>query len=476
MKLRARSVFNLLLLIIAIFDFATLAVSLLSGYWLWVTFPWHGNYQLFEDFSLIVWVVPFLGLFVFHFCGLYKRQMGILGVEEQSLLLKAVWVLYAIVFGFAFFYRDIEFSRLAVFYSVFIALVLLNIERTFLRYWLAKLHKKSIFTQKAIIYGAGYHGQRLERWIHESPQLGIQVVGFLDDNPETLLKKPQDDLVLGGLRDLKRQVNEKNVSLLFIAHPKLDEKRVMEIFHLGREFKIRCWVIPSLYQFYIEKVELQNIGGIPLVGIREESAKAAYEIVKNVLDRIMAGLLLICLSPFLLVLAVLVKTFMGSPVFFFQKRIGKNAAPFEMIKFRTLSNFSDSQSVSPELNTNSGKVPKIPPFANFLRSSGLDELPQLMNVLKGQMSLVGPRPEMPFIVEKYNFIEKERLSVKPGITGLWQTSGDRKKLLIHENMDYDLYYIQNMSFNLDTAILIRTFAVVIRRIFSFLQFADQSEK
>lgn len=133
-----------------------------------------------------------------------------------------------------------------------------------------------------------------------------------------------------------------------------------------------------------------------------------------------------------------------------------------MLKFRTLRPASRKDEVSPELQKGSKK---LNPFFALLRRTGLDELPQLINVLRGEMSIVGPRPEMPFIVDKYGPLERERLNIKPGITGLWQISKERKKLFIHENMDYDLYYVEHLSFNLDLAILVKTIWTVLSRIF-----------
>ena len=132
-----------------------------------------------------------------------------------------------------------------------------------------------------------------------------------------------------------------------------------------------------------------------------------------------------------------------------------------MVKFRTLSKDAPSESPSPELEGGSGRA--VAPFASFLRRTGLDELPQIFNVLRGDMSLVGPRPEMSFLVEKYSLLERERLLVKPGITGMWQISEDRKKKLIHESIDYDLYYVEHIGFNLDLAILMKTVLVMLRR-------------
>lgn len=446
----------------AILDFLCFQAAILIGYWLWVTFPWHGNYQPFAVFSLILWILPPIGVIVFRTVGLYKPQMGVIGVQEQSLIFKGTWITYFTVFAISFFYRDVEFSRLALFYSIFISLFLVSLERFLMRRVFEALNQGGIASRTALIYGAGYQGQRLERWIRQSPQLGIRIVGYLDDEVEKLVKRPEEPPLLGGLRELARLIKSRNVSLLFVAYRNLPETKVVEIFQQCRERGIQCWVIPSLYQFHVERTELQHIGGIPLVSFREGFGRRSYEWLKRFLDVILAGLLLVALAPLFLVISIGILFISGRPIFFKQIRVGQGGKKFMIYKFRTLKKEFKKETVSPELQKGPGT---LNPFARYLRQIGLDELPQLINVLRGEMSIVGPRPEMPFIVEKYNPLERERLVIRPGITGLWQISRDRKRLLIHENMDYDLYYVEHLSPNLDLAILVKTAATVLSRMF-----------
>ena len=455
--------FYLLTFVVALLDFICFQVALLLGYWFWMAFRWHGHYQLFSEYVLILWMLPPIAAVAFRAVGLYKPEMGVLGVEEQSLIFKGTWITYLLVLALSFFYRSVEFSRLAIFYSLFISLFLVSLERFLMRRLFECLNQKGIANRQALIYGAGYQGQRLERWIQQSPQLGVRIVGYLDDHIESLVKMPENTPVLGVLSDLKKLIKTKNISLLFIAHRALPETRVIEIFQLSRQLGIHCWAIPSLYRFHVERAQLQNIGGIPLVSFREGFSSRSYERTKRVLDVLLSLSFSIFASPLLLLIAAGVLLNLGQPVLFKQIRIGKNGKPFTIYKFRTLKKRFKKEEVSPELQKGD-KL--IDPFSAFLRRSGLDELPQIFNVLPGEMSLIGPRPEMPFIVEKYGPLERERLSVQPGITGLWQISRDRKRLLIHENMDYDLYYVEHLSLNLDLAILVKTIWVVLGRFFS----------
>jgi len=450
--------------LVLILDFFSFQVALALGYLLWVRFPWHGHWQYFSEFAIIFGILPPLAIIVFKAIGLYKPEMGMIGVYEQSSIFRGIWITYFTVVAFSFFYRSIEFSRLATLYSMFFAIVFVSVERLLIRRLYAFLNRRGIGVRHAVIYGAGFNGQRLERWIQQSPQLGIRVMGFLDDELQNLTKQPENIRVLGGIDQLEDLAASHQVDLLFLAHRELKEDKVVEILQLCRLLNVRCWVIPSLFHFHVERVELQNIGGIPLVGFREQFGRNSYEMVKQVMDRFTAAILVLILSPVIFFVAAGVYLTLGRPIFFQQVRIGKNDKKFIIYKFRTLKAPQGGQAMSPELESKQGK-PKIQAFVAFLRKTGLDEIAQLFNVLKGEMSLVGPRPEMPFIVEKYGPLEKERLTVRPGITGLWQISADRKRLLIHENMDYDLYYVEHMGFNLDLAILVKTAFSVLKRLF-----------
>lgn len=443
---------------VAFFDYLAMSGALLIGYWLWVAFPWHGNYQPLSAYAWLVVLLPIVGIWIFYSVGLYKPETGIMGVEEQSLIFKAIWILYAGGFALTFFYREITFSRLATLYSVFIAIALVSIERFLIRHYSSWLNQKDFGARNVLIYGAGHQGQRLERWIRQSPNLGLKVLGYLDDDIETLVKVPTQPPILGGFEDLAHFVKNRGAEMLVIAHKNLEDEDIVGIFQSCRELGIQCWLIPSLYEFHVEHARLLHIGGIPLVGFREGVAKGPYLLIKRILDLVGVSLLVVLCMPLFIAIYITLKVSSKEPVFFKQIRVGKDGKKFTMIKFRTLKSTGDA--VSPELKGES----QFLPFGKFLRQSGLDELPQLFLVLKGDMSLIGPRPEMPFIVEQYGPLEKERLTVKPGITGLWQISEDRKKILIHENMDYDLYYIERISFNLDFAILIKTIFTVLNRI------------
>ena len=189
---------------------------------------------------------------------------------------------------------------------------------------------------------------------------------------------------------------------------------------------------------------------------------AIYALPKRAIDISLSFIILLFFAPLLLLIAIAIKFTSGDPIIFSQKRVGKNGKIFWLYKFRTLYANTNPYAITPTNNND----PRITPLGKFLRETGLDESPQFINVIKGEMSIVGPRPEMEFIVRDYSLFEKNRLFVKPGITGPWQIYADRTKP-IHENLDYDLTYIKNYSLFLDFKIIIKTVLFMLKKIIKF---------
>jgi lipopolysaccharide/colanic/teichoic acid biosynthesis glycosyltransferase len=194
-----------------------------------------------------------------------------------------------------------------------------------------------------------------------------------------------------------------------------------------------------------------EVDGLQLAAPSQLTDRWHYVFSKRVVDIVVSALLLIVLGPFLLLIGLMIRLGSSGPALFVQKRAGKNGKLFNIYKFRSMYLGTPKYDVSPMQSTD----PRITPLGRFLRRTSLDELPQLINVFLGDMSLVGPRPEMPFIVESYSDQHQRRLQVMPGITGFWQLSVDRA-LPIHENIEYDLYYIRNRAFFMDIAVLLHT--------------------
>ena len=321
--------------------------------------------------------------------------------------------------------------------------------------------------KKVLIYGAGDMGIALYRSLVNSPKLGIVPVGFVDDrrNKTGRICYPSGFNCLNGItvlgtgKDILKLRGKIHFDEVIVAIPNLDDQSLLAILRSLKRNNIRMSFVPNLYQMFLDKIKIQKIGNIPIFSENDEDHYNTYQRIKQSIDLFASVLLLLIFLPIFIVFALLIKIDSKGPVFSKQQRVGKGGKIFTIYKFRSMVSDAEPYEVNP-LDPSDSRITRV---GGFLRKTSLDEIPQLINVLKGEMSLVGPRPEMPFIASGYTDIHRERLKILPGITGLWQLSGDRRKA-IHENMEYDLYYKNNISFFLDLAILLETLIFAFRGI------------
>jgi len=411
-------------------------------------------------------VASLITVFILHVVGAYKKESGVLNVEEIKKVLKGISLSF-LLFMMTFVFVKYAPSRYVVFFSYIFCILSAVIEKTVLYHFFPLAGTTNIINKRVLIYGAGELGLTLFRSISNSPKLRITAVGFIDDEPEKMaaayhpngVDTSKHISVLGTRNDINKLSKDLNIDEVYVAISSIEYENLKNILNEVEASGIRASFVPNLYKSLIHKVTISRIGNIPLITEEREEVSSLYLYLKRYLDMFMAAILLCIFWPLFALLALAIKLDSQGPVFFVHNRVGKDGKIFKLYKFRTMITDANPYAVNP-LDPNDAQITSI---GKFLRRTSLDELPQVINVLNGDMSFVGPRPEMPFIVERYNELQKERLRVLPGITGLWQLSGDRKKA-IHENMDYDLYYIRNMSFFLDLAILIETLIFAFRGI------------
>jgi len=437
-------------------DTVTILFSFVLAFYMW---QWLGPklaIELYEFESLSRYFL-FLGVTVITTLvglethGLYQPQRSLMNVREFELLLK-VWG-KACLFSVAilFLAHELYFSRGIFILTWANLLMFLWVERYGFFKFNNYLRRKGFVETTCLVYGAGDVGYKLLDKFRDSPKLGLHVAGFIADESDLQGKSLRGVPVLGDLTRLKEIVVSTGAQKLFIAVPQVPSRVVIDILDVCRETNCEFQIVPSLYDVVIQRLKITELEGIPLIGLSEPRYSFRTRVLKRGFDLFGASILLAVLFPLMLILGLLVKFTGRGPIFFVQKRVGFKGKRFRFYKFRSMRVDAPIYAMTPQ----SGKDPRITTVGRFLRRLSLDELPQLWNVLLGDMSLVGPRPEMPFIVSKYNDLQRQRLNVKPGITGLWQISADRKNA-IHENMDYDIYYINNQSFLLDLVILLRT--------------------
>ncbi|MEW6042610.1 MAG: exopolysaccharide biosynthesis polyprenyl glycosylphosphotransferase, partial [Elusimicrobiota bacterium] len=387
----------------------------------------------------------------------YEMTRSLLNIKEFKMILQAWSLSFLISLSIIFFMKTLEYSRIAICITYLILLIYLFLERYLFFKLNQFLKKKGITCDNILIYGAGEVGKKLMEKIEASPKLGYQCIGFIDDDSQLLDSTVNNLKVLGSLNNLSSMIKRHKIQRIFIALPSVHKEKILDIVKVCKRYKVEYKIVPSLYDIVLQKVELSEIDGIPLIGIKEPRLSSFQMVSKRIFDLVFSILVLIMLCPLFIVIAVLVKLTSQGPILFKQVRIGKHGRPFTLFKFRSMYHEMPKYDITPD----SLHDKRIFPFGKILRRLSLDELPQLFNVLKGEMSLVGPRPEMPFIVDQYNDLQKERLNVQPGITGLWQISRDRKNP-IHHNMDYDFFYINNQSLLLDMIIMLKTIIAVIK--------------
>jgi putative colanic acid biosynthesis UDP-glucose lipid carrier transferase len=317
--------------------------------------------------------------------------------------------------------------------------------------------------RKAIVVGAGLLGVKVARALEDSEDHGIDFVGYFDDRTDDRVHEGANRQRLGGLRDVADYIRTHGIREVFITLPLGSQPRIVQLLESVQGTTASLYFVPDVFGISIIQGRLQDMNGVPVVGICETPFTGTNELVKRVSDIVLATLILVLISPVLLALAIGVKLSSPGPVIFRQKRNGLDGEEIIVYKFRSMT----AQDNGPVVRQATKNDPRVTPFGAFLRRTSLDELPQFFNVLQGRMSIVGPRPHAVAHNEEYRRIIKAymvRHKVKPGITGWAQVNGHRGETDTIEKMqarvEYDLEYLRNWSLGLDLQIIVRTIRLV----------------
>ena len=469
--MRASYKTGIIVLLQKIADCLTVCLGFSVGYAFYIevldgTVPFdYFEYLAYGAFSALIFLI------VLHSAKLYEREISLMNLVETRGLLW-VWLISSMfTFTSTFYIRYLDLSRVMVTASLLFTLVFLIIERAiFYRVHLA-LHLRGFSKRKILIFGAGAVGRHLLKRIYHSPALGLTPMGFLDDDEKlwgSRLKMMEISarspvlMVHGGLDQLENLIQKFAVKELFLAVPMASYERNFQIVKKCREHGVSVAVVPPMFDNQVYHMRIEELGGIPVLREKIYSPSYPYLFAKRLLDGLFSAVALLLLSPLFLMIGLIIYFHDRGPVFFRQRRVGQGGREFDLFKFRTMKVDSPRYAVNPITNED----PRITIVGRWLRRTSADELPQFFNVLIGNMSIVGPRPEMPFIVEEYDDIHYERLQVRPGITGIWQISSVRGEP-IHSNIEYDLFYVENQSLLLDMIIVLRTVGVAIRGLGAF---------
>lgn len=405
--------------------------------------------------------------------GLYDRHKLFF---EFARLVQALILMAGILLSVTFFYRGFSYSRGFAMFFVPMVLVLTFGGRIVYRIVRARLDYLGREEKRVLIIGmspAALHFANSAR----DPSFPLRIVGALDDTFDIGEELVPGIKVLGRTAMLTETAKQHKVRGVVITDPKMDDAEQLRLLDVCLGANLEWQVVPSAYELMLERVQVDSVAGIPLLGIRRCNIRGGNRLGKRAFDVIVAGLALVLVSPLLALVALAIKVSSKGPVFFSQERIGEYGDSFKFFKFRSMhvnnddsihrdyvkKLINDGEAAAEEGEEKVYKIkrdPRLIPIGAFIRRYSIDELPQLFNVLRGDMSLIGPRPPIPYEVDEYREWHKRRFEGPPGITGLWQVSG-RNRLTFDEMVKLDIEYLENWSFSRDLKILWRTMGVVL---------------
>jgi exopolysaccharide biosynthesis polyprenyl glycosylphosphotransferase len=404
----------------------------------------------------LIWVVIFASL------SIYDGRKFLRAADELAALFLSTLIASISTAGILYFsYRDV--SRVLVVLFVIITFLLCFSWRVLARLYFRSLRESPTVKRRLLVVGSGPLGQNVGRQIQVAPRDHLALVGYVDDDN----RLGNQERALGSLADLKAVLSRHDVTDVVIALPYSAYHQMTEIVACLDDQPVGVWVALGFFDLALYRTDIEDFAGIPMLDLRASAIDDYQRMMKRAFDVCFGLLSLIPVLPVMSALALLILLEDGAPVLFRQKRVGENGRLFEMLKFRTMVRNAEALRNQVEKVDENGNLihktrddPRVTRVGRLLRRFSLDELPQLFNILAGTMSLVGPRPEVPYLVERYQPWQRKRFAVPPGLTGWWQVNGRSDKPM-HLHTEDDLYYIQNYSIWLDLQIIARTIWVVL---------------
>jgi exopolysaccharide biosynthesis polyprenyl glycosylphosphotransferase len=415
--------------------------------------------------GIVVLTTP-VWLLLFWAYGLYEPRQVLGPVNEFKQVFHAVFAGTALLFVADSIFRA-NISRGWILSAFILGLVIVGGERLTVRKMLHFLRRRGGDATRTIVLGTNHEARTVAKTLEREGWLGYRIMGFVDDDgvPDTDLG--DGNKVLGKTSDLKELIRRERAGMLLVAATAFDAARLNRLFWELQDEDIDLQITSGTIDLMASRMIVQSVAGVPLLYVRKTGMDRPQRIIKRTIDVVGSAVGLVLLSPFLAAVAIAIRRTSEGGTFFTQVRCGQDGRLFRCWKFRTMVKDAEDRraelehlSEGPGLLFKLKEDPRITKVGGLLRRYSLDELPQLWNVLRGEMSLVGPRPALQSEVEQYDDWVRNRLKVKPGMTGLWQVSG-RTETSFSDYIRYDLFYIQNWSLSLDLWILWRTFRAVM---------------
>jgi len=451
---------EMVLLVLAFFVSSWLRNTLFS--------PAYGHIGPLEQNGWLLYVMlPLWTILLFYFRmyesqrtkSLWEEVLKIMGISFAGTL-----ILMATIFSL----KMGDISRLFIGILGGVTCLFFTLERTFFRLWARQIRKKGFNLRNIVIVGTGRRAREMKDLIDQHKEWGFRLTGFVSDQPDIRLKQIKDTPIIGSIADLPEILEQYVIDELIFAISRKRLEELEDVFLLCEEQGIRTRVAVNFFPQMLAKVHLDDFHGVPLLTFTTTPHSEFLLLSKRLFDVVIGTFLSLFLFPAILLIILVVKYTSEGPVLFKQTRVGLNGRHFTLYKFRSMCrNAEERKGEVAHMNEMDGPVfktandPRVTNIGSFLRRMSLDEIPQLYNVLIGDMSIVGPRPPLPEEVQQYQRWHRRRLSMKPGLTCLWQVGGRNKINDFKKWMELDLKYIDNWSLKLDLKIFFKTIFVVL---------------
>ena len=458
--------------VLMVLDVLLIHLGFVLAYWIRYDLQWplpvaDSNYVPFDEYvsTEIVFVVLLVAVYVAHKVYVYSRGQS--WIEEMATVFSGTMSGTMLMIVITYFFPELSYSRGFFPLAAMTILTLLTLGRIVKRVVLNQLRRRGVGIKQVLVVGAGEVGRTVMRTIVARPELGYRLAGFVDDDPV----KGETDLgrikALGNLDTITEIICAYGMDVVIITLPWNYHRKILRIVRQCERHNVQSYIVPDLFQITINQVGIEHLGEVPMIGLREEAIGRGWRIIKRAFDMIVALCIVVLGAPIWLLISLAILLDSPGPVIFKQTRLGEGERPFTFLKFRTMIQGADAQKETLlEENGTDRRLPKIKDdprvthVGRWLRKHSMDEIPQFINVLRGDMSIVGPRPAIPSEVDLYLLWHRHRMDVPAGITGMWQVSG-RSDLSFDEAALLDIWYAENWSFLLDLEIMLKTIGVMV---------------
>lgn len=461
---------QLLPLLLPVQDFVLIYLAFALSYWMRYRLqlgPHVGSVATFFQYQGVALLLLGIMMPMLYAKGAYRRRMSTEIVDEAITIFSAATVGIASVLVITFMAHDFAYSRAVVIYMWILLIAFLVLSHALCRAIQGIRHRRGVGTRRLLVVGASDAGKMIMQSVMNRPDLGYKVLGFVDRRSHTRVPDFGRFQRLGMIDDIPQLIETRQVDEVIVALPGSAYEEVNSVVALCEGSGVGLKLVPDLFRVSLSRVQMDDIGGIPLLDVQEIPPRRFERIIKRTLDIAIGTAAVLVSLPIVGALALLVRLDSEGPAFIRQERMGKDGRKFTCFKLRTMRIDADQLLAAlQDQNETKGPIfkmrndPRCTRIGKHIRRFSLDELPQVWNVVLGDMSLVGPRPPLQREVVKYEPWHMRRLEAKPGMTGLWQVSG-RSNLTFDEMVMMDIMYVDNWSLALDLKILLQTFTAVL---------------